>query len=275
MKHRIRIFSRHPSHNILRTNLPRLPFRSLVRFGSTTPLDRMDLIELNPISSIRISSNKYLMKKAFTNANIKTARWFHTTDINSIYELMDDMDIGFPIVMKAFYGSRGRGNTLLRDEYELEEIVNNNPIDNYIFEQYKPYLLEYRLHVTRHGCFYACRKALKSNTNSSDKWRRHSDNSVFLLDTNSDFMKPNSWDDIVNDCINALIEIGADILSFDVKVQSPTKPNGDEREYQQYIIIESNSASGMGHELDSPGVCASKYMTVIPELLMEKWINKI
>jgi glutathione synthase/RimK-type ligase-like ATP-grasp enzyme len=69
-----------------------------------------------------------------------------------------------------------------------------------------------------------------------DRWHRHADNSVFILENNELFDKPSNWDDIVESCVNALKAIGLDIACFDVKVQ---KNNVD---YPKYILLESNSA---------------------------------
>jgi hypothetical protein len=95
--------------------------------------------------------------------------------------------------------------------------MENKNLNSYIFEKFVNYGHEFRLHVTEDGCFYTCRKALKENVPENEKWRRHDDICVWFLEENESFHKPNSWDDIVNDCVKALKSIGADILSFDVK----------------------------------------------------------
>src|SRR5690606_29031584 len=75
------IRSRHPSHNILRTGLPKMSFRSVIRLGSTTEL--MDTIanggkriEVNSVQSVKNASNKKLMKECFTENGVKTADWY-------------------------------------------------------------------------------------------------------------------------------------------------------------------------------------------------------
>ena len=108
----------------------------------------------------------------------------------------------------------------------------------------------------------------KDDTCDKDRWRRHKDNSVWLLETNPEFRKPNSWDDIVSNCVLALNTIGADILSFDVKVQANIK-NPDK--YQKFIILESNSASSMQSPIHNDiSICAQKYLDIIPTLLKNK-----
>ena len=131
---------------------------------------------------------------------------------------------------------------------------------------------EFRLHVSSEGCFYTCRKALKADVPESEKWRRHDDICVWFLETNENFHKPNSWNDIVNDCVRALNAIGADLLSFDVKVQTPMS-NGIRREYQDYILIECNSASSMDNGTGELSQCAQKYIEEIPKIIARKSRN--
>ena len=69
------VLTRHPSHRPLRTQLPLLPFRSVVRLGSTTP-SLPGKIECNSIDGVRNSSSKLLMKRCFTRGRVKTAEWF-------------------------------------------------------------------------------------------------------------------------------------------------------------------------------------------------------
>ncbi len=266
------ILSRHPSHNCLRLatkNLPLLPFRSVVRFGSTTEIEDTianggKRIEINTIQSIRNSANKLLMKQCFATAGVKTAQW--TRDIN------EAPSFEFPIVAKAHFGSKGKGNTLIQNQEELNTWRNNldKPVSNYLFEKFMNFGHEFRLHITADGCFYACRKALKQDVPESEKWRRHDDICVWFLETNENFFKPNSWDDIVKDCVNALNEIGADILSFDVKVQSPIDKKGNKRSYQEYILLECNSASSMDNGTGELSVCAKKYIEILPQIIIKK-----
>lgn len=270
---RTRVFSRHPSHNVLRNHLVRLPTRSLIRLGSKTVLnDGRNRVELNSVESINISSNKLLMKRKFNEVEVPTAPWVYiTTTIDDLFAELEYNEINFPIVAKSLYGSQGIGNYLIKTEDDLIAWMNGKDITRYIFEKYMSYQLEYRLHVTKHGCFYTCRKALKLDTNDKDKWRRHKDNSVWLLETNENFNKPDSWDDIIGSCVKALGIIGADILSFDVKVQKPLTTKGQKREYQNYILLECNSASSMSPTDNKEiSICAERYLDVIPKLILEK-----
>jgi hypothetical protein len=271
-KFRPQIKSRHPSHSILRTNLPLTPFKSVIRLGSTTEMyDTVahggKRIEINTVDAIKISSNKKLMKQAFIQADVCTADMWTDGALN------DWANENFPIVAKHIYGSRGEGNTLLHNMEQLNKWLNNKNLSNYIFEKFYNYALEYRLHVTEDGCFYTCRKALKSDTAEEESWYRNDSNCVWLLESNPQFNKPNSWNDIVEDCVKALKHIKADILSFDVRVQSATKGNGKPREYQEYILLECNSASSLSSINDDISIVATKYIEILPKLIIKKGNN--
>lgn len=269
------ILSRHPSHDCLRSkhkNISLLPYKSVIRFGSTTEIEDTvanggNRIEINSIQSIKNSANKLLMKEKFQEGNVKTAEWIKYMNLEDLRNWASEK---FPIVAKAHFGSKGKGNTLLKSAEELDEWVKNHSPVNYIYEKFVNYAHEFRLHVTNQGCFYACRKALKQDVPEDQKWRRHDDICVWFLEENESFFKPNSWQDIINDCVNALKLIEADVLSFDVKVQSPTNKNGETREYQDYILLECNSASSMDNGTNELSVCAKKYIEEIRKLIIEK-----
>ena len=281
------ILSRHPSHSILRSHkktLKCLPYQSVIRFGSTTEVPDTiakggKRIEINTVQAIKNSANKFLMKNYFSAGGVKTAPWFIftnqgfqslglETDIDEEYLNIENLP--YPIVAKNHYGSGGKGNTLIKSQEELSAWMLGKTMSNYIFEKFINYALEYRLHITKDGCFYTCRKALKKDCPDDQKWRHHDDTCVWFLEDNENFMKPNSWKDIINDCVNALKEIGADILSFDVKVQSSKDSENKNREYQNYILLECNSASSMNNDTDEISVCAQKYINILPILIIEK-----
>lgn len=265
---KIKILSRHPSHRILRKNLPQVNRRVVIRFGSTTEVED-NYIEINTISAIKTSANKKLMKEAFNKAGVNTSPWVSGNSPDDVLSKLNNNNIKFPVVAKSFFGSRGIGNTLLKTAEDFKSWTNNKIVTGYIFEKYMPYALEYRLHITKDGCFYTCRKALKKDTPEKDKWRRHKDNSVWLLEENPNFFKPNSWDKIIEDCVKALSVIGADVLSFDVRVQSAKDKDGNDREFQNYIIIECNSASSLNSD-NEISICAQKYLEMLPKLINDK-----
>ena len=148
--------------------------------------------------------------------------------------------------------------------------MQGKTLSNYIFEKFMNFGHEFRLHVTEDGCFYTCRKALKQDVPEDQKWRRHDDICVWFLETNENFHKPNSWNDIVSDCVKALKAVGADLLSFDVRVQTPRDKDGNSRPYQEYILLECNSASSMDNGTGEVSVCAQKYIDEIPKIIIRK-----
>ena len=270
------ILSRHPSHDILRLKhkkIAALPYRSVIRFGSSTEVEDTvakggNRIEINTVNAIKISANKLLMKQKFTEAGVKTAKWI--TKYQADFTDEEIADIGFPLVAKAHYGSKGRGNTLIKSQEELNTWMQGKTLSNYIFEKFMNFGHEFRLHVTEDGCFYTCRKALKQDVPEDQKWRRHDDICVWFLETNENFQKPNSWNDIVSDCVKALKAVGADLLSFDVRVQTPRDKDGNLRPYQEYILLECNSASSMDNGTGEVSVCAQKYIDEIPKIIIRK-----
>lgn len=280
------IYSRHPSHNVLRSktkNIRLLPYRSVIRFGSTTEcFDTVakggNRIEINTIEAVKNSASKLLMKQKFTEAQVSTAKWCKYEQINNFTEQgfgftinnQTTDQIEFPIVAKAHFGSKGKGNTLLKNLEEYNQWKIGKNLSHYIFEKFMNYGHEFRLHVTENGCFYACRKALKQGIPDSEKWRRHDDICVWFLETSPEFHKPNSWNNIEEDCIKALKSIGADILSFDVKVQTPTDAKGNPRGFQEFILIECNSASSMDNGTGNISICAQKYIDEIPKIIIKK-----
>lgn len=271
------ILSRHPSHGILRSNkkhIRALPYLSVVRFGSTTEVvDTIakggKRIEINTIEAIRNSASKLLMKRKFMAAGVKTAEWI-AGESNNLQSVREWATERYPIVAKNHYGSKGKGNTLIRDAAEFDAWMPDKTISHYIFEKFMNYALEYRLHITKDGCFYTCRKALKKDCPDDQKWRHHDDTCVWFLEDNENFLKPNSWKDIERDCVNALKAIGADILSFDVKVQGRKDAKDKIREYQDYVLLECNSASSMSNGTDSISVCTQKYIDILPILIIKK-----
>ena len=278
---RPRLRSRHPSHSVLRPRkklLPLLPFKSVIRMGSLTVLNDTeteggDRVELNSIKAIGNSSNKLKMKTCFTKAKVKTADWWKVnlgTDgdfdfVNPVTkEKVDYSNISFPLVAKRFFGSRNNGNTKIDDLDQLEDFIEANNMERYLFEKYYNYAREYRLHVTSEGCFYSCRKMLKRDTPEDQKWFRNDQHCVWIMESNELFDKPSNWDNIIEESVKALNSVGLDIGAIDLRIQSGTNSEGEARTNPSFIIIEINSAPSFGT------VTEQKYIEEIPKALKRK-----
>ena len=277
------LLSRHPSHSILRAKnktLPLLPTQSVIRLGSSTELPDTVVkggrrIEINSVQAIKNSASKLRMKQCFTEASVKTARWFVKYDsiggrgwIEKGVALGEAdrsiSDLPFPIIAKSHFGSRGVGNTKLDDQAALEAWMRGKDLNSYIFEQFIKMTREYRLHVTEDGCFYTCRKLVKNDA-PEGTWQRHDDVCTWVLESNPSFKKPLNWNAIVEDCIKAQKALGLDICAFDVMVQG--SKDGIERQNPEWNICESCSAPSFGD------VTSEKYIEVIPQLIMKKYEN--
>lgn len=252
------IRSRHPSHNNLRTKLPHKSKRAIVRLGSTfvSRFPANSLVEINSVQAVQTSSDKLLMKLAFTKGKTRTAVWFTLSkdgksaisqNPDNLGKSVNFADLPYPIVIKSRLGSRNRGNFLLNKQSELETFLKNRgSFDRYIIEKFYNFNREYRLHVTKNGCFYTCRKVLKSDTPDKERWYRNDSNSSWLLETNANFDKPVNWKEIEAECVKALTSVGLDIGACDVRVQSTKDQKGVTRKNPDFIIIEINSAPAFG-----------------------------
>ena len=265
------VCSRHPSHSILRAvnkTLPLLPFKSVIRLGSSTVCED-NRVEINSIQAVKNSASKLLMKRKFSESEVKTANWWIADNHNDLkfhnkgIQTNDIIsDLPFPLVAKSLHGSRGVGNTKFNTKEELEAWLPNKNLNNYIFEQFVKMTREYRLHVTKFGCFYTCRKLVRSDA-PEDTWQKHDDVCNWVLEENPSFKKPKNWDTIVADCIKAKDALGLDICAFDVGVQGAK--DGIERENPEWIIFESCSAPSFGN------VTGQKYIEILPKLLIDKY----
>lgn len=259
---RTTVFSRHPSHSRLRRELPLMPFRSCIRFGSTS--ESQARVQANSVQGVKNSSSKLLMKKCFNNARVKTPEWFtirrNTAFWNDGQDGCDFSRLIYPIVAKGFFGSRGVANFKLDNQAALEQFIRNKDVSGYLFEYFvKSMSREYRIHVTQEGCFYACRKLLR-NGSPEDTWQMHEDCCVFILESNPSFKRPNNWSSIIEDCMKAQKALGLDINSFDVMVSVPNREG-----ICNWSIIESQSAPS----LQEVGI--SKYKEELPKLLRRKY----
>lgn len=247
----IRVFSRHPSHQKIRKENGGVlcPELAVIRLGSTTPSKKK--IQINSIESIKNSSNKLLMKQCFDKHNVATAVWFPAEQIQDVTEETVN-GIKFPVVAKHIYGSRNTGNTLIKCHNQLECWMNGRYLCNYIIEKYHNYTREYRLHVTKFGCFYTCRKMLRND--ATGNWFRNDSNCVWVLKDNPLFDIPDNWNEIEATCVKAIASVGLDIGSCDVRVNKEG----------MYIVLETNSASSFGE------ITAQKYAEILPKLVADK-----
>jgi hypothetical protein len=270
---RPKIRSRHPSHSPLRTSLPLLPFRSVVRLGSTTVEDDVVAlggrrIECNTVQAVKNSASKLLMKRCFSRAGVRTPEWFTCSNnkfTKADGESINIIELPYPIIAKHIYGSRGTGNYKLNNQAELTNWLRGKTLSNYIFERFYTYSKEYRIHVTSEGYFYTCRKMLKRDADEKNSWQRHDDNCVWIVEENPQFEKPANWNNIVSDCVTALNAVGLDIGAFDVKVQSTLDSNKRTRTNPEWIVIESCSAPSFGE------ITTQKYIEQIPLILRRKY----
>jgi len=254
-KESVRIFSRHPSHNSIRNKIyvPRNK-HIIFRLGSlSTPRRKADL-EINTVESIQNTMNKITMKKLFYASGVKSPEFYLLyNDVGGIYEdngfkfiSFEDLSnkFNYPILAKKTYRSRGRGMKKLDTKEEFLDFIENYIKNNrrhhqnpYYIEEYKNYTKEYRIHCSAlGGYFYTCRKMLKGD--AEDRWYRNDSNSTWFLEDNPQFDKPETWDQIVEDCNNARKALGLFIGGADVRVNKKG----------EHMIIEMNSACSLGEK---------------------------
>lgn len=261
------ILSRHPSHSVFRRNIELKKAcnrRSVVRFGSTTEVDDSiakggSRVEINTVEAIKNSANKLRMKTCFSNNAVKTADWWKTTDLPA-----DLTTLPFPLIGKNVFGSRGMGNTFIENVEELQAWLKGKINANYIIEKYYNYVREYRLHVSKNGCFYTCRKMLKRDAPEDNKFQRHDDNCVWIVEENPLFDKPVNWENVVEESVKALKAVGLDFGAIDLRIQSAKTAKGKVRETPDFIIVEINSAPSMGE------ITERKYLEELPKLINTK-----
>jgi len=240
------------------------PFRVIYRMGSSTPTSEIlprrkpnskkPLLEINSPESCILSNDKIKMKRRFTHAKLPTAEWF-TQKCKNRQQIGYWLSKWNSIIAKHKHSSKGNGIYLIKTIEDYDKLVEEvgYHIREYVFERYYTYSREYRLHVTKDGCFFANRKMLRED--AEVRWHRHDSNSVWILESNELFNKPNNWDEIVESCVNALKSLGLDIAAFDVKVQKSDVEN------PKWIILESNSAPSLGD------VTKEKYIEKLNEII--------
>jgi len=244
--YRFIIRSKNPSAQLLRDQLRNTRLRTpvIVRIGSTTRTNQIKTditpIEINTVDGVVNSSDKKKMKELFDMAGVRTAEW--------VWGEEDASHLGFPLIIKHRHSHGGNGLFFIQTQEELDEFINtqeeldrfihsNIHLRNYIIEKYYNYGREYRLHVFEDRCIYTCRKLIKNDTPDDQRWHRHDCNCVWYIESNPLFNKPETWDEIVAECVKAKDAVGLDIAAIDVKVST----NG-----RDFIILETNSGPSLG-----------------------------
>lgn len=240
------IRSKNETANVLRKVIPTGGKRVIFRLGSTTSTEDVRreigipqgavIHEINTVEACKVSGDKKLMKEAFNKAGVTTSEWHWMGDPNNwVWE--NNM---FPSIIKHRHSSKGNGIFYITNEEELSafEKAHADNIGNYIIEKYYTYSKEYRLHVDKFGCFYTCRKMLKRD--AEDRWHRHDNNSVWFMEENPLFKKPDCWDALVADCVLAMESVGLDVTACDIIVE------GNKVNNPSFLILETNSAPSLG-----------------------------
>lgn len=240
------IRSKHTTHTCHRKDIPRCAFRYEVSFGSVNPPEP-GYLRLNTPEAVGNARDKLLMKQCFDREGVKTAKWSHA----------NKGSLKLPVVAKHRTSSRGEGVYLLKTQQEYDDFLRTRArdLDKFIFEKYKNYHTEFRLHVHSQGYFYTCRKAMRRATPGNRRWKFTSDETVWLLETNPHFNRPTTWDQIVEHSIKSLRSVGLDTGAVDVKVGR----NG------RFCILEINSAPAFGD------LTAARYMEILPQVAQRKY----
>lgn len=204
----INIRSRHPSHNILRRGLPKMPFRSLVRLGSTTELnDGIRRVELNSVEAIKNSSSKLRMKQCFSQAGVKTAEWIAGNE-QQVKSWCRDK---FPIIAKGIFGSRGEANTKIDTAQQLDQFLRGKNLSGYIFEAFFDGSREYRFHISTNGVFLTWRKLRRNDTPDNERWFFNNHNCNWVSEQHELYNRPVSYNQIAQECVKALNAVGLDL----------------------------------------------------------------
>ena len=235
----LRIRSKNDTANALRKMIV-VPNNAVLRLGSITPNEDIfkrnldHVFELNTVEACKNSGSKKVMKRLFTEHEVITAE----------YELLENIDLDqwefYPAIIKHYHSSKGEGIFYIKNREELVAFMESHQVNQYLIERYYSYNKEYRLHMYNGQCFYTCRKMLKRDTPEENRFHRHDNNSVWILEENELFAKPENWNEIVAECDKAMKSVGLDIGAIDIKVQSKNLVD------PKFIILETNSAPSLG-----------------------------
>lgn len=219
--------------------------RVVFRMGSTTPNEQISRypidLEINTVEGCANCMDKRTMKRLFEESNIKQAEWFTCSTkeelTDTFIEKFHEWNHG--CIAKRYNSSQGNGLFYIRTLDDIDPFIDfiegEHNLPKYIFEKYSTFSREYRLHVSiLNGCFYACRKMLRSD--AEERWQRHDNNSVWVLEENPLFNRPETWDEIEEECVRALEALKLDVGALDIKVAADGR----------FFIMECNSAPGLG-----------------------------
>lgn len=240
------LISRHPTHSPLSGLQVEKP--AVVRFGILRDEKKAANIDnklvINSLGAVKNSASKFLMKRCFEIARVKTAEYSIPENIEQLTQWLSKFGKDEQkFIIKSEFGSRGVGLWLIQNKqqaiewFQGREMNGKKRLGNYIIERYYNYNKEYRLHISKEGCFYTNRKMLKSD--AQERWFRNDSNSVWILEENPKFEKPKNWKTIVSECVKALNAVGLDLGACDVRVQSKS-------DTPDFIICEINSAPSFG-----------------------------
>jgi hypothetical protein len=253
---KIKVLSRHPSHDVFRT----MSFKDkkvLLRLGSQTVVKPGIFIEINTIPAIQNSSNKFLMKRKFDEFKVATPQWFthYNRENNSVFDertktFVGLADLPYPIITKHVLGSRSTSVRIHQNLEELNAFLRSKKfnVDNYIFEKYANFSKEYRVHATQTEAFLVWRKVMKKETPEDRKHIRCNENCEWLSDSNPNFEEPISYKEMLVEAVKAVRAVGLAIGACDIRVQSNFYKKGDrmaQRQKTEFMIIEVNSAPSM------------------------------
>lgn len=237
----LQLISRHPTHRPIAGLM--VEKNAVLRLGLLRKEKNFDLSKkfvINSIEAVRNSASKFLMKSCFSDKKVRTAEYLIPDSI----EELDNWASGFKqetkFIIKSEFGSRGTGLWLVNnakeaiDWFSKGKMNGKDRLGNYLIERYYNYTKEYRIHVSKNGCFYTNRKMLKKD--AQERWFRNDSNSVWILEENPMFEKPRNWNVICAECVKALNAVGLDIGACDVRVSKTG----------EFIICEINSAPSFG-----------------------------
>lgn len=252
----LRIRSKNDTANALRKQVI-VPGNAVLRLGSVTPNEEIfkrnldHVFELNTVEACKNSGSKKIMKKLFIDNEVITAEYALLENLN-----VDEWEF-FPAIIKHYRSSKGEGIFFIKNRDELIEFMRSHDIAQYLIEKYYTYSKEYRLHLYKGECFYTCRKMLKNDTPEENRFHRHDNNSVWILEENELFAKPANWNEIVAECDKAMKAVGLDIGAIDIKVQSKNLVD------PKFIILETNSAPSLGE------ITTQKYIELLNSINYE------